>query len=162
VEGRSFFGPGTALLGPRVLAVGPGPASPVFRIHLDAGIGWGTARDTLGDVSVTLASGGLGFALVGGRGVFHFDVGPNAEFGWAWIRGVAKSSGARGATLSGAFGSASVRAGVLAALAPHWGIVAAIDLGLAFSGVEAQADGRSVARTAGPMLGARAGLVYAF
>jgi hypothetical protein len=162
VEGRSFFGPATGLLGPRALAVLPiSPSSPL-RVHLDAGIGWGMERDALGDISVTLASGGLGLVVMEGRGALHFAVGPKAEIGWIWVRGVPSSPGARGATAGAPLGAASVLASLFAEIAPHWTSLATIDVGVALAGVEARADARPVADTAGLMLGARAGLVYAF
>ena len=40
--------------------------------------------------------------------------------------------------------------------------VAAIDAGVVLSGIEARADARPVAHTAGLMLGVRAGVLYAF
>jgi hypothetical protein len=161
VEARSFFGPGTGLVGPRAFAVLPGFAS-ALRIHFDAGVGWGMARDALGDISVTLATGGLGFAVIAGRGPLHFELGPRAEIGWTSVLGVPKSPGARGSTASAAFGTASVLASLFAEIARHWSGLAAIDVGFAFSGIEARADTRPVADTAGLMLGARAGFAYAF
>jgi hypothetical protein len=162
VEGRSFFGPGTGLLGPRAVAVLPGFLFSSFRIHFDAGVGWGMARDALGDVSVTLVSGGLGFAVMAGRGALQFELGPKAEIGWTWVHGVPRTPGARGSAAGAALGTASVLACLFAEIAPHWTALAAIDVGVAFAGVEARANTRPIADTAGLMLGARAGFAYAF
>ncbi len=162
IEGRSFFGPVTGLLGVRALAVLPySPTSPL-QIDFDVGVDWGMARDVLGDVSMTLASGGVGFAVKGGRGALHFALGPRAEIGWTVVQGIPKTSGARGSTAAAALAGASVLASLFAEISVRWMAVTAIDIGAAFSGIEARSDSRPVADTAGLMLGARAGLLYAF
>jgi hypothetical protein len=160
VEARSFFGPETALVGPRALVLLPAAPSSAVRIRLDAGSGWAMARDALGSVSVTLASAGVGLAVMEGRGAIRFALGPKVELGWTWIRGTPSGTGARGATVNAAFGAASVEAILFAEIAPHWVSLAAIDVGVAFSGAEAQADARPVVNTAGLMLGAHVGLAY--
>ncbi len=162
IEGRSFFGPTTGLVGPRALAVLPVSPSSALRVHVDAGVAWGTQRDTLGDVAVTLASGGAGLTAMAGRGSLRFELGPEIEVGWIWARGVPKGSGVLGSTAGAALGAASVLASLFAEIAPRWTGIATLDLGVAFSGVEARADTRSVADTSGLMVGVRAGLAYAF
>ena len=125
-------------------------------------MGWGTAHDALGDVSLILASGGLGFAVVVGRGMLHLEVGPKAEVGWTWVRGVAKGPGSVGSSAGAALGAVSVVASGYVEIAPHFTVLAAMDMGFALSGVDAKADTRSIADTAGWMLCGRAGLAYVF
>jgi hypothetical protein len=160
LEGRSFFGPATGLAGPRAFAVLPASFS-ALRVEVDMGVAWGAAHDALGAVSVMLASGGLGFAMVVGREALHLEIGPKAEIGWTRVQGFPRS-GARGATGGTALSAASVLAGFYAEIARHWRGLAALDVGFAFSGVEARADRRPVADTSGLMLVARAGIAYAF
>jgi hypothetical protein len=162
VEGRSFFGPTTGLLGVRALTISPVSPTLPLRIHFDAGVEWGTARDALGRVSLTLASGGVGLAVKGGRGALHFELGPRAEIGWAVVQGIPNASGVRGSTAGAAFGAASLLSCLFAEISSRWISVAAVDVGVAFSGIEARADARPVADTAGLMIGVRAGLLYAF
>ena len=162
IEGRAYFAPTTPVLGPRAILVLPGLVPFPFRIQFDAGVGWGTARDALGDVSLTFAAASAALGLVAGRGALHVEVGPKAELGWTWVQGVPRSPDVRGSTASAPVGGLSLLASLFADVAAHWMTLAAIDVGVAFSGLEARADERAVAATAGPMVGARAGLVYAF
>ncbi|MBV9946095.1 MAG: hypothetical protein JOZ69_04520 [Myxococcales bacterium] len=162
LEARSFFGPVTLLVGPRLRAFLPGARSSAIRMKMSAAAGFGAARDALGDASVTVVSGGLGLAVMGGRGAFRYELGPMIEMGWTWVHGVPKGSFVHGSTVGAAFGAAAAAASLFVEIAPSWNVLAGLDVGFAFSGIDARADTRPVAHTAGPMLGASAGVAYAF
>jgi hypothetical protein len=161
-EFRIFSGLTTSVLGPRAVLFLPARGVIPLRVHVDAGVAFGVARDVLGDISLTLASGGVGLALIGGAGAMHFELGPKAELGWLSAKGTPSGLSVRGATADAALITASVLASVWANVARGWRTAAALDVGAALTGLEARADGRPVADLGGPMLGARATVAYEF
>jgi hypothetical protein len=163
VEWRLFSGPGSAaLLGPRLLILAPGLRSVPLRLHFDVGAAFGSVRDSLGDISLSIASTGIGLAVVGHPGPFRLELGPKLEMGWTAARGIPRSTTASGSSANTILATASVFASAWTVLARDWYGMFAIDVGATLAGLDARADERPVAEVRGAMLGARIGVGRAF
>jgi hypothetical protein len=135
-----------------------------LRFHADAGVAFATVQGSLGDISLTVASGALGVAWIARAGSIRLEVGPKAELGMTAAKGVpnSDSSGVRGSNANPVFATASILASAWAVVAGDWSCMFAIDVGGTLAGLDARADGRPVAEVRGAMLGARVGLGRAF
>jgi hypothetical protein len=162
LEWRLFAGPVSALLGPRVVFVSPGWDSVPLRVHVDIGVAFGTVHDSLGDVSLTSGSTGLGIAWDGRVGTARLELGPKVELGWATAKGSPISTNVSGSNANAVLATASVFASLWASLAGDWCGMAGVDVGGVLAGLDARADGRPVAELRGSMLGVRVGVGYAF
>jgi hypothetical protein len=142
----------------------PGLQSIPLRAHFDVGVAFGAVHDSLGDISLTVASAGSGIAWVARAGAVRFEVGPKLELGGIAAEGVPSGDGSsvRGSTASSFFASASMLGSAWAKTAGDWTSMFAIDVGGVLAGLEARADGRPVAEVRGAMLGARVGFGRAF
>jgi hypothetical protein len=163
VEWRLFSGPGSAaLLGPRVLIQSPVFRSVPLRLHFDLGAAFGSVRDSLGDVSLSIATGGIGLAVIGHPGPIRLELGPKLELGWTAARGIPGSTTVTGASSNAVLATASAFASVWTLFGHNWQGMCAIDVGATLAGLDARADERPVAEVRGAMIGVRIGVGRAF
>jgi hypothetical protein len=127
---------------------------------VDAGVLFGSAHDTLGDIDGTVATLGTGLLGVGGTSGLLLGVGPRVEGGVGWFRGHATAPGATGSSattpllLLALSAEASFRVS-----GPVWGWIG-LDAGTSLYGFKGLADSRHVSDFAGPMVSARIGVLW--
>ena len=163
LEWRLFSGPASAaLLGPRALLLSHGMESIPLRVQCDIGAAFGSVNDSLGDIELTIATGGVGLAWFGRPGPVRLEIGPRVELGWAEARGLPSRPSVSGGAAGAFLAIASMSASAWTDLAGPWRGMLELDIGATIAGLDARADGRPVGEIQGAMLGTRIGVGRAF
>lgn len=160
-ELRTFPGQSGALFGGRAVFTWSPWRNVPLRLRLDGGASTGTALATRGEVSMTLASLGVGALVGGGNDLVDLSVGARIEGGWAWVSGTASSAASVGDSGSDGIFVAAVTSALRVALTRRWSATVDVSVGQTLRYVTVSAGDERVAGLRGPLLAVGLGVVAA-